>query len=208
MCHITSIPSLSSGLPTVEDAYRFIDFLYESGQKLWQLLPLNPVGKGNSPFYSPSVFALGKFFEDTAECISDEGFELFCEQNKYWLDDYALFMSLSEKNGGRPWQEWSIEERNKSQYEALHNQCKNSVLSYKLEQYRRQLLWGRIKEYAGKRGISIIGDLPIYAAPDGADTWAHPELFTLNKTGFPSLHAAVPPDYFNEEGQDWGNPLY
>jgi 4-alpha-glucanotransferase len=117
-------------------------------------------------------------------------------------------MSLSDKNRNMPWQTWPPEERTKKQAAALSEQYKSSILSHKLEQYRRQLTWEKVKNYAYERGITIIGDLPIYASPEGADTWAHPELFTLTEEGQPYLHAAVPPDYFNEEGQDWGNPLY
>ncbi len=208
LCHIISIPGASCGEVQLKDVYRFVDFLADSGQKLWQLLPLNPVGKGNSPFYSPSVFALGAYIIDEENAINDAEFHAFCRQNTYWLDDYALYMSLKDAFGGKPWQDWPDNERNRHDVKHLMTLHAEAVLKYKHIQYQQQCCWHAVKKYAESRQIRIIGDLPIYAAPDSAEVWAHRDLFMLDENGRTSLHAGVPPDYFSREGQDWGNPLY
>ncbi|SHI13474.1 4-alpha-glucanotransferase [Sporobacter termitidis DSM 10068] len=209
LCALGSVPSeRAEGGVTLGDIRRFIDFLADSGQRLWQLLPLNPAGKGGSPFYSPSLFALGGALPD-GDASSDAGaFEEFCRENAYWLDDDALYWTLKEKNGGLPWQDWPEDERTRENLEALFEEHRDGITRHKKTQFRRQRCWLAAKQYANSRGVSIIGDLPVYAAPDGADVWTHQSLFRLDEKGNAALHGGVPPDYFSPEGQDWGNPLY
>jgi 4-alpha-glucanotransferase/glycosidase len=208
LCHISSIPTAQTDTASLQEIYQFIDFLADSGQKLWQLLPLNPRGKGNSPFFTPSVFALGSYISDSAAAINNEDFRRFCAENAYWLEDYALYLSLKAANGGKPWQEWPEGEKRRCDIEALLALHSGSIWSHKQEQYRWQLNWQSVKKYANSHGITIIGDIPVYTAPDSADVWAHQGLFRLDETGCAALHAGVPPDYFSLRGQDWGNPLY
>jgi 4-alpha-glucanotransferase len=209
LCALSSVPSAHpDGTVTPEEVRRFIDFLADSGQKLWQLLPLNPAGNGGSPFYSPSLFALNGTLTGGGDTVDRKAFSDFCRQNVYWLDDDALYRALKRKNGGRPWQGWPEAERTIEDRSALLKAHEDAVDRYKEEQFQRQRRWLAAKDYANKRGITVIGDLPVYAAPDSADVWAHQELFKLDKEGGASLHAGVPPDYFTPEGQDWGNPLY
>lgn len=208
LCALRSVPA-AGARPTEAEAFRFVDFLAGSGQKLWQLLPLNPPGLGNSPFYSRSLFALGETLEPEEEEAVDEGaFRAFCAENAGWLPDHALFTALLEQNGGAPWQQWPEKERDRRDLPALFRTHAAAVLAEERRQFLREKRWLRVKEYAGGRGVSVVGDLPICPAPDSADVWANRELFYLEGTGAPSLRAGVPPDYFNAEGQNWGNPLY
>ena len=113
------------------------------------------------------------------------------------LLEASLFFALKEKNGNLPWQRWSCSE------------CDDATLfKWKFIQYEFFSEWKKIKTYANKKGIGIIGDLPMYVALDSADAWASPEQFLLDGNGFPLSVAGVPPDYFSEEGQLWGNPIY
>lgn len=117
-----------------------------------------------------------------------------------------LFTVLRRMNENRPWQCWPEQERNRSNLPALRKRYAKELEALRQEQYRFFCQWNRLKRYAEKLGIALIGDLPIYAAMDGADTWAHRELFQLDAQGYPTLRAGCPPDYFTPEGQDWGNP--
>ncbi len=137
-------------------------------------------------------------------------YQQFIRDNHWWLNDYALFMAVHEFFGDKSWTEWPQDIR-------LH-------WGYALDYYRRTLYfdiefhmymqfqfarqWKKLKAYANKRGIQIVGDIPIYVSPDGADVWAHPELFQLDASNSPKAIAGCPPDGFAADGQVWGNPLY
>ena len=133
----------------------------------------------------------------------------FCMQNG-WLSDYALFMALKDKYGGRPWNEWeeSIRIRLPEAVEKYRNLLAEDIEFYKCLQFYFFRQWERLKSYANKNGIRIIGDIPIYTAFDSADTWANPELFQLDEKRLPKAVAGCPPDGFSADGQLWGNPLY
>ena len=134
----------------------------------------------------------------------------FVEENRWWLDDYALFMAVKNYFDGAPWTHWPEDIR-------LH-------WGFALDHYRRELYYDiefqqylqfkffqqyrALKAYANEKGIQIIGDIPIYVAMDSADTWAHPELFQLDEHNVPTAVAGCPPDGFSATGQLWGNPLY
>ena len=196
------------GLPTLADILRFVDFLADGGQRLWQLLPLNPPGKGGSPFYSTSLFALGETVPISDIGGDEDAYRAFCRENAYWLDDDALYTALRIKNGNTSWQSWPEDERWRTSPESLLRAHQEAVEKYKREQFGRHRTWLEVKAYANSRGLTVIGDLPIYAAPDSADVWARQSLFRLDGDGRAALHAGVPPDYFSPEGQNWGNPLY
>ena len=134
----------------------------------------------------------------------------FLETNRWWLSDYALFMAVKDRFGGKPWMEWAedIRLRWKNAIEYYHTE-----LYFDIEfQYYMQFLffkqWKKLKAYANEKGIQIIGDIPIYVAMDSADAWANPELFQLNEENIPIAVAGCPPDGFSATGQLWGNPLY
>ena len=134
----------------------------------------------------------------------------FCEENKKWLDDYALFMSLKNSNSGAAWQSWSTEFK-KRQPEALADftaQNAEEINFHKFMQFCFFKQWNNLMNYAHEKGIKIIGDIPIFVSMDSADVWSNPDLFYLDEEGNPTVVAGVPPDYFSPTGQLWGNPLY
>ncbi len=134
----------------------------------------------------------------------------FREENTAWVEDYALFMALKGANDGKSWQEWGKPLRHREP-EAL-TECRKTYADeidfwvYLQFLFFRQ--WKKLKEYAKKQGVSLVGDLPIYVALDSADVWASPSLFALDGDLVPKEVAGVPPDYFSADGQLWGNPLY
>ena len=139
--------------------------------------------------------------------------EEFCDRNAFWLEDYALFMSLKRRyrnRGGGVWARWPKEllHREASAMEASRSELAGEIAEQKLYQFLFSRQWRAVKSYANRRGVRIIGDLPIFVAYDSADVWAHQQLFELDAEGRPTVVAGVPPDYFSTTGQLWGNPLY
>lgn len=137
-------------------------------------------------------------------------FSDFCAAQSAWLEDYALFMALKDKFGGRSWQEWpeKLRLRREKALDAARKELEEEILFWKGVQYLFFRQWGRLKALANGKGISIIGDLPIYVSGDSADVWANPEQFQLDEEGRPTEVAGCPPDGFSEDGQLWGNPLF
>jgi 4-alpha-glucanotransferase len=137
-------------------------------------------------------------------------FESFCAENSSWLDDYALFMSLKESNGGGAWSEWdeSLRKRKKPAVTRAQKELAESIQRYSFYQFLFFRQWNKLRAYANERDIKIIGDIPIFIAYDSADAWSHADLFFLGEDSLPTVVAGVPPDYFSSTGQLWGNPLY
>lgn len=127
-----------------------------------------------------------------------------------WLCDYCLYMALKEEQGGAPWYAWPqpLRDRDAAALSAASERLDDRVLlhAYLQTEFTRQ--WDAVRAYAHAHGVRIIGDLPMYVAPDSADVWAQPAQFCLDPDGQPSAAAGVPPDYFSADGQLWGNPLY
>lgn len=271
LLHPTSLPC-TSGIGTIgKQAFRFIDWLKEANQTLWQILPIGPTGYGDSPYASFSTFAGNPLLIDLdilckqgfltqtditpPEWISSEGhidfgsvvywkipllkkaatcflektktnnpvnsrYNNFKEEQNYWLENYALFMSIKEfydeqaqkeNRFGAMWSNYwpkelaTYSKKTVSKWEKSHNieiETQKAIQFFFFEQ------WKALKKYANDNGISIIGDIPIFVAPDSADVWANQHLFQLDKSGKSKAVAGVPPDYFCETGQLWGNPLY
>lgn len=137
-------------------------------------------------------------------------FAIFCTEQAAWLDDFAMFMAFKAAHGGQPWNTWEPELRAREP-EALAAARQTHAAAIALQQYLQFMFfqqWLPLKAYANERGIRIIGDAPIFVAYDSADVWANPDLFYLDAQGQPTVVAGVPPDYFSETGQLWGNPLY
>ena len=134
----------------------------------------------------------------------------FRRQNKAWVEDYALFMALKEKMGGRPWTQWEegLRLRDPAVLARWKERCQEDVDYHVFTQYLFFQQWGELKAYANSKGIKIIGDAPIYVAMDSADVWAQPQLFQLDEDNVPTEVSGCPPDAFSEDGQLWGNPLY
>jgi 4-alpha-glucanotransferase/glycosidase len=272
LLHLTSLPSRWGIGDMGEEARRFVKFLSSAGQTLWQVLPLNPVGHGNSPYSGPSLMAGNPLLISpdlllkegllTREDISpelerlrqagvkggrvdyplvaevkerlfrkawerfrkrdsaqqrlqagdsrDASFRAFIRENKTWLDDYCLFMALKNRMNGLPWVDWDgpLAKRTPRALEKMRAELSQEIEYQRFLQYVFQHEWLSLKDYANRRGIRIVGDMPIYADADSCDTWAHRSLFKLDSTGRPVGMAGVPPDYFSATGQLWGNPVY
>lgn len=136
----------------------------------------------------------------------------FVNAEQFWLRDYAVFSVVHKNSDYAPWQEWE-ENLNKHEERAISKVLTDETLFQELEyyyfiqwQFRRQ--WDNLRAYANARNVYIIGDMPIFPALDSADVWSNPEVFQLDKDGWPEAVAGVPPDYFSATGQLWGNPLY
>ena len=259
LLHPTSFPSRFGIGDLGHEAYRFVDFLAESKQQLWQILPLGPTGYGNSPYMCFSAMA-GNPLLISPERLRDDGllseedfadlpqfpadkvdfelviqtkipllkkacenftkdtsprfqqrFKSFCATKANWLDDYAFFMALLDAHEGASWHTWEPElaDRDPAALDRWGRQFAGEIIYHKFLQYEFFRQWADIKRYANDRGIQIIGDIPIYVAHNSADVWGNPENFCLDKeTKEPALMAGVPPDYFSETGQLWGNPVY
>ncbi|MEG3438996.1 4-alpha-glucanotransferase [Pannus brasiliensis CCIBt3594] len=138
-------------------------------------------------------------------------FEGFCRGNADWLEDYALFMALSNAHEGKPWTDWpeNIRERHWGALDYPREQLRDEIFFHKFVQFEFFEQWLALKRYANALNIQIVGDIPIYVAGNSADVWANPRVFRLDPhSGNPIEVAGVPPDYFSETGQLWGNPLY
>ena len=150
-------------------------------------------------------------FKGQASPENLEEFEYFCYNHSYWLNDYALFMSLKEAHDGAKWNTWdkAIAYRERDAIDEWTEKLSETIFYHKFVQFQFFRQWQDLKKYANEQGITIIGDIPIYVAHDSADVWSHPDIFCLDqKTGEPSTMAGVPPDYFSATGQLWGNPVY
>lgn len=153
--------------------------------------------------------AFERFLSQARPNFTDE-LELFIEKNRDWLKDYALFMALKEVQGGRPWNEWPAAWRRPKpeDLDKLRRECAHAIAFHQFTQWMFANQWLELRAYAQEQGILIIGDAPIFVSYDSADVWAHPHLFQLKESGVPVGVAGVPPDYFSNTGQLWGNPLY
>ncbi len=239
-----------------KSAYEFIDFLNDSGQKYWQILPLGPTSYGDSPYQSLSSFAGNPYFIDLDTLIDDgllvreevesrnwgsdpscvdygaiytSRFDIlhiaymrgrekyrtevrdFEKKNKSWLEDYALFMAIKRHfcmKGLTSWPDRNALTRNNAALERYRAELKDDIDFFIFIQFLFSKQWNSLRDYARRKGIGIIGDIPIYVSPDSQDVWASPELFQLDENCIPTEVSGVPPDYFNEDGQLWGNPLY
>ena len=137
-------------------------------------------------------------------------FQSFIEKNSWWLDDYALFMGVKDKFNGKAWVEWDedIRLRKEPAMERYKIELEKEIQFQQFLQYLFYSEWENLKSYANKKGIEIIGDIPIYVAFDSADAWANPKLFQFDDDNYPTAVAGCPPDGFSATGQLWGNPLY
>lgn len=139
-----------------------------------------------------------------------EDYESFCREEAYWLEDYALFMAQKERQCGAAWSSFpdSLKFRDPTALGHVVSECASEIRFWKMLQYLFFKQWRALKAYVNSRGISIIGDLPIYASADSADVWAYPRYFMLDERLESIAVAGCPPDSFTENGQLWGNPLF
>lgn len=250
LLHPTSLPGTQKG-DLGSNAFRFIDFLVESGISVWQTLPLVPTHSDNSPYYglsshagNPSLINLDllveegliqpveagagqvdfKKFHEAQLCVakgsffemaSDEDmneYTGFIEKHASWLPDFSLYMSLRKKFN-MSWTGWPEEWRDRKILpEEIDNKTYKDVFEDMqqclFEQFVFFRQWHGLRKYANSHDVLLFGDIPIFVAHDSADVWSRREQFLLDETGRPVVVAGVPPDYFSETGQLWGNPLY
>ncbi|MEP1305883.1 MAG: 4-alpha-glucanotransferase [Balneola sp.] len=258
LVHPTSFPGKYGIGDFGSEARSFLDFLEETGQTIWQILPLTPTGYGNSPYASYSAFAgnsylispdiliekglltkkeaetaeikpgvkveyersfknkdtlfkiASKRFFDSKNTDQKEKLSKFKKNNKAWLDDYTLFMSCGLDRGMQPWNTWEsdLAQRNPQALKEAKKKYKAEIEYQEWLQFEFSVQWKSLKEYANKKNIRVIGDIPIFVDHNSSDVWANPEFFEVDKKGTRKLVAGVPPDYFSKTGQLWGNPLY
>lgn len=148
--------------------------------------------------------------QEHAELPGYGSFDQFKAANARWLDSFALFMALKAHHGGAPWYEWEPALRTwaTARDQSLPAEVLEAAEAHRFYQYLFFSQWSQLRAYANKRGISIIGDVPIFVSRDSADVWTEPQVFQLDADLNPPFVAGVPPDYFSPDGQLWGNPLY
>jgi len=256
LLHISSLPGADGIGGMGKDAFQFIDFLSKTKQKIWQILPLGPVGYGNSPYLGYSAFAGNPMFIDIQQLVTDrlilknsvtdqhfktkkvefekveewkmiqfreayDGFQknfqrykdeynTFIDQHSWWLDDYALFRSLKTKHSDTVWNTWEKElvTRDKQTLQEAQKELETEINFHRFLQFLFFRQWYKLKAYANSKGVRIIGDIPLYVSLDSADVWANQDIFQLDEDSKPINVGGVPPDYFSETGQLWGNPVY
>jgi 4-alpha-glucanotransferase len=156
---------------------------------------------------------LKQAYNSFCQVASDDehlAFKTFKQAQQQWLDDYSLFMTLHEQFFGQEWQQWPIEyrDRHKKTIDLARLSLRDQIEQYCFEQFVFYLQWHELRDYGAQKGIVLLGDIPIFVASNSDAVWAHPQLFELADNGYPRVVAGVPPDYFSDTGQLWGNPLY
>jgi len=238
LMHVSSLWGNYSEGSLGKEAREWIDLLSRAGFHAWQVLPFCLPDECNSPYKSFSAFSLNPNFidlptlyrqgllTDTELKSAEQKVPYACEFERLSKERFALlslaagrvkdrapihafleahpqtaafcrFMAIKATNGGKEWQDWESDREDP-----------DVLAAWQFTQYECYRQWIELKAYANQKGISLIGDIPIYVATDSADVWANRELFLLDRRNRPTAVAGVPPDYFCEDGQLWGNPLY
>jgi 4-alpha-glucanotransferase len=256
LLHPTSLPGAHGCGDLGPEAHAFARWLRDAGQRWWQMLPVGPVGYGNSPYSAHSAFA-GSPLLISLERLAEEGllprrsladapafgkdrvdyaatrtwrerqlrtafaafgrrprdhtqFEAYCANNADWLEDFALYLAIKHARQMRPWPAWEPElrARDAAALDRARQALREEMQQHRFEQFLFARHWQALRDECRMLGTGLIGDLPIFVAHDSADVWTHPDLFSLDSQGQPTVVAGVPPDYFSATGQRWGNPLY
>jgi 4-alpha-glucanotransferase len=257
LLHPTSLPSRGGIGDFGPAAYSFVDILSSARLGLWQVLPLGPLGFGNSPYSSISAFAgnpllislerlgshgwidpsrlsqldsasgpveydrvfatkmpllfeAGRNFIASATNRARRRFEHFSEENAWWLDGFVLFDALRARQKLAGWSEWPAELARREPA-ALRQAREDLAVDLKIRralQFAFYEQWKALRRYCSQRSVRIVGDIAIFVNYDSADVWTNRELFRLNENLDPDVVSGVPPDFFSETGQRWGNPLY
>ncbi|MDP4134016.1 MAG: 4-alpha-glucanotransferase [Bacillota bacterium] len=238
LMHISSLPGGYSSGSFGKEALEFVDFLKNCGFSYWQVLPFCMVDECNSPYKSYSSFGGNPYFVDLPSLkekglITDSELSEYkqmtpysCEFVRLYHTRFDILLKASKRAPDRNKIESYIEERpyikqfcefmalKKANKEKAWNEWDNYdidadiLFMWKFIQYEFFTQWEKVKNYANKKGIKIIGDIPIYSAFDSSDVWGNKDYYMLDEKGYPSEVAGVPPDYFSKDGQLWGNPLY
>ena len=257
LLHPTSLPGRFGIGDLGDELLTFLDWAETAGLRIWQVLPLNAPGYGNSPYGCLSSYAgnpllispqrllddgllpagglddapafpedhidfdrvktlkkelLHRSYEHFTQHASDEQRHALAEfvTDNSWLHEWALYAALKGRYDGRPWTAWPREFADRAQ-DAMADARLDLADEIRFHEYLQWLFfgqWAAVRQAAHARGIRIMGDVPIYVACDSADVWMNREIFRLDEHGQPTVVAGVPPDYFSETGQRWGNPLY
>mgnify|MGYP002277644328 CR=1 FL=1 len=258
LVHPTSFPSRYAMGDFGEEARTFLDFLVDTDQTVWQVLPLGPTGYGNSPYASYSAFA-GNPYLVSPDILVDKGLlekeeveevqqpsksvaeyekafdlkqnlferaarrfykhadqqqqrrmEAFKQEHQHWLDDFTLFMTCLEQYDFALWNEWDpdLAQRKSESLREFSDKFSDRIDYHYWVQFEFFNQWNDLRSYANERGIRVVGDIPIFVDHNSADVWANSQYFEVDEQGKRTKVAGVPPDYFSETGQLWGNPLY
>lgn len=190
----------------------FVDWLASAGFSVWQMLPVGPAGADGSPFWTRADCAGDPALLDPAELPDPAAPReaAFLEASAPWLADYALFEALTRAQAGAPFWSWpqGLRDREPQALAAARTRLAAEVALVEREQHGFYVQWHRLRDHAHSRGVRLFGDMPFYVAPSSVETWAHRELFKLGASGEPAVVSGVPPDYFTQLGQLWGNPVY
>lgn len=243
---ISSLPSNYGIGDFGKSCYQFIDDCKKAHVKVWQILPLNPLGYGNSPYQSYSSCAIDEIYVSLDLLVEEglikkvkpfhakskkvdyilvreykqkylwEAFLNFKENKNYlqfieqeWVYRYAVFRTLKKINNDCSWTEWPTQHKNWIKDRQADLSRYDEWIRFEMfVQFKAFEQWMKVKKYANKKGIECVGDLPIYVGLDSEDVWSHQSSFLLDDDGRPQFIAGVPPDYFSETGQRWGNPIY
>jgi 4-alpha-glucanotransferase len=258
LLHPTSLPGPHGAGDLGASAHRFVAWLGQAGQRIWQVLPLGPTGYGDSPYQALSSRA-GNPLLVSLEVLRDEGWltdadlagapagspdqaalhdalrwkrerlarasEAFraragAEQRAVlsgfrareagWLEDWALFSVLKEAQGGAPWTRWPAPLARR-EAAALREARARYAVAVEAEAFAQWCFfrqWEALRDRCRALDVTLVGDVPIYVAHDSVEVWTRPDLFELEPSGEPQAVSGVPPDYFSETGQRWGNPIY
>lgn len=258
LLHISSLPGKFGIGDFGPSAYKQVDLLTDNGFRLWQILPVGPLGAGNSPYQAYSAYAIdpiycspellvewgllenddctelpqfntrqvefdkvrgwkeimlerawNRFKEEADQSFRTE-YQNFLSEHGWWLKDYALFTVLMSKFGSGRWNTWGegLRDREPDEMNQTRNEFEAETAFEMFKQFMVFRQYFRLKDYANSRGIQIFGDMPLYVAYESSDVWANQDLFLLDGQGQPAIVGGVPPDYFSEEGQLWGNPVF
>lgn len=257
LLHPTSLPGRFGIGSLGAEARKFIDWLSESGQKIWQILPLGPTDLSHSPYQCYSAFAGNSDLVDLDELVEIEllqakdllltkafplesidyhsirkfrepllhkaflrfreiggfvwdNYRQFWSENSWWLESYSLFYACRKNLKGKDWSFWeeSLVLRTEESLNLYYRTYREDVEFQRFLQFAFFKQWFALKKYANDLEIKIFGDIPLYVSYDSADVWTNQDLFLLDKKKKPLKVGGVPPDYFSETGQLWGNPLF
>ncbi|MCX6237596.1 MAG: 4-alpha-glucanotransferase [Bacteroidia bacterium] len=257
LLHPTSLPGKYGIGSLGEEARKFVDWLSESGQKIWQILPLGPTDFSYSPYQCYSAFAGNSDLIDLDELVEMDllhpeqmlpakAFPLesidyhsvrkfreihlhkaflrfreiggfgwdnylqFWSENSWWLESWSLFYACRKNLKGKDWSYWaeSLVSRTEEALNLYYRTYREDVEFQRFLQFLFFKQWFSLKKYANNSGIKIFGDIPLYVSYDSVDVWTNQDIFLLDKKRKPVKVGGVPPDYFSETGQLWGNPLF
>ena len=259
LLHLTSLPGRFGVGDLGVGATKFLDFLEQAGQSIWQILPLGPPAKGDSPYSCYSAFAgnpllisiealaeIGLISQaelkrtdgaagstsyadfpaarqqklpllaaaranfDSCKLDLSDAFDAFLHASQTWLADFGLFTALADHFSETDWTNWdeAIAQRRGPALDHWRDKLREEIQQVEFTQFLFRQQYDALKVAANQRGIRLFGDMPIFVAHESADVWANQEIFCLDESGKPTVVAGVPPDYFSETGQLWGNPLY